>query len=172
MRTPSPGGLPAPTGWSGDRPAAQKVTLEQLVELIGSALAGWQRVDGFSVAGVSSGLFGMAVLWCGLFFATYVRWRVRPPLMKDRLATVAEKAGGIIATSRFCGNTAYVAIKGPVVAFGALHFFMRRTTFSGKCRPVGAAIVGTVEQVGIAAIITILGILTATYLADSRSLLS
>ena len=37
----------------------------------------------------------------------------------------------------------------------------------------GAAIVGTVEQVGIAAIITVpLGILTATYLADSRSLFS
>ena len=38
---------------------------------------------------------------------------------------------------------------------------------------MGAAIVGTVEQVGIATILTVpLGILTATYLADSRSLFS
>ncbi len=35
----------------------------------------------------------------------------------------------------------------------------------------GAAIVGTLEQVGIAAVLSVpLGILTATYLADSRSL--
>ncbi len=179
-----PGGPPLANGDApADRPVRpKKVTLEHLVELIGSALSAWAIVwIGFSIAGVS-GPFGMAVLWCGLFFAIYavVCWRAHGLLlMKDRLATVAVWMGGIIAMIPLVAVIGYVAVKGLAVAFGDFpHFFTSDMTGLTATAPTsavgaGAAIVGTVEQVGIAAIITIpLGILTATYLADSRSLFS
>ncbi len=70
---------------------------------------------------------------------------------------------------------AYVIFKGAAVALGDFpHFFvadMSQLTATSPTTAVGAgaAIVGTVEQVGIAAVLSVpLGILTATYLADSR----
>ena len=127
-----------------------------------------------------TGPLGMAIVWSFLFFGIYavVCWRAHGILlMKDRLATVAVWMGGITAMIPLVAVIGYVILKGAAVALGDFpHFFTSDMTGLTATAPTtavgaGAAIVGTVEQVGIAAILSIpLGILTATYLADSRSL--
>ena len=166
-----------------DRPNRRKrVTTDHLVESIGSALASLAIVWlVFTVAGVSAP-FGLAVAWCGVFFVLYavVCWRAHGVLlMKDRLGTMAIWLGGLIAMVPLAGVIGYVIVKGASVALADFpHFFtsdMSQLTASGPTTAVGAgaAIVGTIEQVGIAAVLSVpLGILTATYLADSRSLFS
>jgi phosphate transport system permease protein len=158
------------------------VTLQQVVELVGSALAAlavaWL---GFTIAGVS-GPLGLIIVWLILFFPIYavVCWRAHGVLLtKDRVATVAVWSGGVIAMVPLVAVIGYVILKGASVALGDFpHFFtsdMTNLTANAPTSAVGAgaAIVGTVEQVGIAAVLAIpLGILTATYLADSLSLFS
>ena len=68
----------------------------------------------------------------------------------------------------------YVIIKGAAAVFGDFpHFLTADMTHLGAAAKItqlgaGAAIVGTVEQVGIATVLTVpLGIMTATYLVDS-----
>ncbi len=182
--SPAGGGAPGPTiDPATDRPNRRKrVTTDHLVESIGSALASLAIVWlVFTVSGVSAP-FGLAVAWCGVFFAVYavVCWRAHGVLlMKDRLGTVAIWLGGLIAMVPLAGVIGYVIVKGASVALADFpHFFtsdMSQLTASAPTTAVGAgaAIVGTIEQVGIAAVLSVpLGILTATYLADSRSLFS
>jgi len=181
---PTDGSAPGvPFGPSGDRPVRpRKVTLQYVVELVGSALSAlaiaWL---GFTIAGVS-GPLGLVIVWLILFFPIYavVSWRAHGVLLtKDRVATVAVWLGGIIAMVPLVAVIGYVILKGAAVALGDFpHFFTSDMTNLTATAPssavgAGAAIVGTVEQVGIAAVLAIpLGILTATYLADSRSLFS
>jgi phosphate transport system permease protein len=64
------------------------------------------------------------------------------------------------------------------VVFARFHFLTADMSQAGGSNPVtavgaGAAILGTLEQVGIATLLTVpLGILTATYLVESRSVLA
>jgi phosphate transport system permease protein len=171
------------TDASTDRPVTpKKVTLQIVVELMGSVLSALAIVWlGFTVAG-QTGPLGIAILWAIAFFGIYavVCWRAHGVLlMKDRLATVAVWMGGITALIPLVAVIGYVILKGMSVALAEFpHFFTADMTQLSAAAPTtavgaGAAVVGTVEQVGIAAILAIpLGILTATYLADSRSLFS
>jgi phosphate transport system permease protein len=174
------GGLPGPPRSRSDRPNRRKrVTTEQLVELVGSALAAVALVwIVFTVTGVSGG-FGLALVSTCVFFVIYgiVCWRAHGILlMKDRMATVAVWIGALCAMIPLAGVIGYVILKGARVALTNFpHFFvvdMSQLTANAPTTAVGAgaAIVGTIEQVGIAAALSVpLGILTATYLADSRS---
>ncbi|MGD0882133.1 MAG: phosphate ABC transporter permease PstA [Acidimicrobiales bacterium] len=169
-----------PGAVGSDRPQrVRKLTLQSTVEFLGSALSALAIVWlGFTIAGIS-GAVGMVIIWVALFFAIYgfVCWRAHGILaMKDRLATAGVWMGGVTAMIPLAGVILYVVIKGAGVALGHFpDFFTKDMSGLSALAPTsavgaGAAIVGTVEQVGIAAIISIpLGILTATYLADSRS---
>jgi phosphate transport system permease protein len=182
MGGPGDGQVAIPTG-GPDRPnRRRRVTTEQLVELVGSALAALTTVwIIFTVAGVSAP-FGLALASTLLFFLIYgiVCWRAHGTLlMKDRLASVAVWIGALLAMIPLAAVILYVIVKGASVALAHFpHFFVAdMSQLTGDSPPTdvgaGAAIVGTVEQVGIAAVLTVpLGILTATYLADSRSLFS
>jgi phosphate transport system permease protein len=166
---------------SVDRPQRRRrVTSQQLVELIGSAVASLCLVGLlFWVTGVS-GPIGFGVSACVVFLTIYaiVCWRAYGVLlMKDRLATVVVWMGGLLAMIPLAAVILYVILKGAYVALAHFpHFFTADMSGLSADAPTsavgaGAAIVGTVEQVGIAAAISVpLGILTATYLADSRSL--
>jgi phosphate transport system permease protein len=158
------------------------VSTDQLVELFGALLASFAVVWlGFKIAGVS-GVVGFGILWSALFFAFYyfVNWRkygVR--VAKDRLAAVAIWIGGAIALVPLVAVIAYVILKGASVVFADFpHFWTADMSGLTATAPVtavgvGASIVGTLEQIAIAAVLTVpLGILTATYLADSNSLFS
>lgn len=167
-------------GDGNDRPNRRKrFTIEQLVEVAGSALASLATIWlTFTVTGVSAP-FGLVIASTLLFFAIYgvVCWRAHGIIvMKDRLASVAVWIGALLAMIPLGAVIGYVIVKGFSVAMGDFpHFFVAdMSQLTGSSPPsavgAGAAIVGTVEQVGIAAVLTVpLGILTATYLADSRS---
>lgn len=166
-----------------DRPIRRpRVSTEQLVEFFGSLLASFAVIWlGFRIAGVSA-VVGFGILWIALFFALYaiVIWRNHGQLaMKDRLATVAVWLGGAIAMVPLVAVIAYVVFKGFSVAMADFpHFWVSDMSGLTATAPVtavgaGAAIVGTLEQVAIAAVLTVpLGILTATYLADSNNIFS
>jgi phosphate transport system permease protein len=163
-----------------DRPTRRRrVTSTHLVEFFGSVLASLAIVWlAFTIAGVS-GPIGFAVVWMAAFFAIYafVCWRSHGSLLaKDRLATVAVWIGAVLAMIPLAAVIGYVIVKGASVALGHFPDFftkdMSQLTATSPTTSVGAgaAIIGTIEQVGIAAVLAVpLGILTATYLADTRN---
>jgi phosphate transport system permease protein len=163
---------------AADRPhRRQRVDRTALNEGLGSAAASFALVwVVFTLAGISA-LFGLVVCWLIAFLTIYgALCRIRHGILiaKDRLATVGIWAGAIIAFIALAAVISYVFIKGFVAVFGGFpHFFVAdMSQLGGNARVrdlgVGAAIVGTVEQVGIATVITVpLGVLTATYLASN-----
>ncbi len=172
----APPGVPS----EPDRPVRRKrVSEASIVESAGSALAAFAAVWlAFTIAG-SSAWFG--ILFCSyfLFLALYgvVLWRRHGVLRtKDRLATIAVWTGAVIALVALLAVVVYVAAKGAPVVFSKFPSFILRDMTGGKSGEtfgVGAAIVGTLEQVAIATIISVpIAYMTATYLVESRSLLS
>jgi len=148
-----------------------------LVELIGSAVAALALVwVVFAVTGIV-GPLGFAACWFGLFTLIYggLCWRQHGTMIaKDRLATVAIWSGALVALAALAAVIIYVVFKGVVAVFGDFpHFLVAdMTKLGGNAKitdvGVGAAIVGTIEQVGLAFLMTVpLGILTATYLVSS-----
>jgi phosphate transport system permease protein len=96
--------------------------------------------------------------------------------MKDRLATVAIWSGALVAFVPLVAVIYFVIIKGGSVFFAHFpHFLVADFSQAGGNAPVtavgaGAAIVGSVEQVGMATLFTVpLGILTATYIVNNRN---
>jgi phosphate transport system permease protein len=146
-------------------------------ELGGSALAA------FAFIGLVLSIAG-AFTWFGWFVASFltfatlyavVCWRLHGIMvMKDRLATLAMWSGASVGFISLVAVMAYVVKQGlPVVWAAFPHFFYADMSQLGATKPVtavgaGAAIVGTVEQIGLAVIMTVpLGIMTGIYLVDS-----
>jgi phosphate transport system permease protein len=148
-----------------------------VVELVGSALAGFSVIYVvFQVLGYGWS-FGMAACAFAAFLVVYgvlCRHLHGVLVMKDRLATTAIWTCAAATFVPLAAVIAFVVVRGaPVVLRGFPRFLytdMSQLSLSGHpVVGVGAAIVGTVEQVGISTLITVpLGILTATYLVDSR----
>ena len=117
---PRANGLAEPPNAGADRPNRRKrLTTEQVVESVGSALAAVALVwIVFTVTGVS-GPFGFAVASICVFFVIYgvVCWRAHGILsMKDRLATVAIWIGALLRHDPAGAVIAYVIFKGAAVA--------------------------------------------------------
>ena len=164
-----------------DKPTRRKrVSRQSVFELLGSAAAALAVVFLISVLFGLSASFGTFILWFILFLAIYgilCRRNHGVLLGKDRLATVAVWSGAVLAMIPLVGVIGYVIFKGASVALADFpHFFTSDMSGLSATAPVtdvgaGAAVIGTLEQVGIAAVLSVpLGILTATYLADSISL--
>jgi phosphate transport system permease protein len=96
--------------------------------------------------------------------------------MKDRLATVAIWTGALIALVALAAVILYVLVKGAPIVFSHFPRFLVLDTSGGKTGNeygVGQSIVGTVEQVLIATLISVpIAFLTATYLVESHSILA
>lgn len=163
-----------------DRPTRKRrVSEESVVEFVGSALAAFGIVwVTFDIIDIST-WFGL--LFCSwlCFLAVYgvVLWLRHGVLhMKDRLATLAVWSGAIVALVALLAVVIYVVVKGaPVVFSGFPGFILHDMTGgkSGNTFGVGAAIVGTLEQVAIATVLSVpIAYMTATYLVESRSILS
>jgi phosphate transport system permease protein len=174
-----PPGRGAGWGPGGDRPNRRRpITSSMLLEGVGSAVAALALVwIVFAVAGIDAPL-GMGFAWFVLFFVIYgvLCWRLYGGLVaKDRMATVGIWAGALVAMFALAAVIFYVVYKGVwAVLDGFPHFLTADMTQLGASSKitqlgVGAAIVGTVEQVGIATVLTVpLGIMTATYLVNSN----
>ena len=173
----TPGQMAGP-GTRRDEPRRpRQVSRAMVLELLGSAASAVAIVwVAFTVAGINAP-FGMLVSWAILFFAIYstLCWTLHGNLIaKDRIATLGIWLGALTALFVLGAVIGYVILKGFSAVFTDFpHFLTADMSALGGASKitelgVGAAIVGTVEQVGIATIITVpLGIMTATYLVGS-----
>jgi phosphate transport system permease protein len=168
-------GYGSPNG--GDRPNKKPSDRAYGIELAGSAMASLAAIWLlFAIAGISAP-FGLLVAWLVSFATVYavIGWRLHGVLvMKDRLATLAVWAGALGALIPLILVVSFVVIKGGAVVIARFpHFFLGDMSQLGANSPVtavgaGPAIVGTVEQVAIATLLTVpIGVMTATYLVDN-----
>jgi phosphate transport system permease protein len=122
-----------------------------------------------------SGGLGFILSWYGTFLVTYwlmSRQRYGRVVAKDRLAAAAISGIGILLVASLMLILVYVAIKG----YHALRltFFVHDQFGVGPlAKPTAggglAAIVGTLEQVGLATLISVpLGMATAVFLSEIR----
>lgn len=173
-------GAPSPPGQT-DRPNRTRRTSRYgLIDFMGgtgAALAVVWLI--FSLGGVSLANFGFFLCWAFLSFSFYgiLVWRRDGILiMKDRLATVAIWTGAVIALVALAAVILYVLVKGFPVVVDHFPRFLVLDTSGGKSGDeygVGQAIVGTMEQVMIATLISVpIAFFTATYLVESRSVLA
>jgi len=168
---------------ASDRPRRKRsVPRSTVIELSGSAVAATALVWlTFTVAGIT-GPLGFAFCVLAAFLAIYglICWQLYGVLsMKDRLATVVIWSGAVAAFIPLVAVILYVVFQGISVVFARFpHFLVADMSGLTATSPVtavgaGAAIVGTVEQVGIAFLITVpLGVLTATYLVNNQNAFS
>jgi len=178
QQAPPPGpGDPVFVAPDPDRPGRRRrIAPDVAAELAISAVSAYAVVWLiFFLSGVT-GPLGFGFCWVVLFLSMYTAYcwnRYGVLVAKDRLATVAIWLGALAALVPLVGVILFVIIKGAAVALeGFPSFFVKDFSQYTPIAPTsavgaGAAIVGTVEQVGIATIVTVpLGILTATYLVD------
>ncbi len=164
-----------------DRPNRPKrISQSSVVEFIGSAMAAFAVIWViFSITGVSAP-FGFIVS-CYLLFITFygiLCWRTHGvSLMKQRMAALMIGSGAILALFALGVVLFDVGVQGGSVAFADFpHFFVADMSRLGADTPVtavgvGPAIVGTAEQVGLAALFTVpIGVLTAMYLVDASGI--
>jgi len=135
----------------------------------------------FTIAGLSApfGLFVSSFLLFLVIYGVVCHSLHGTLVMKDRLATVAVWGGSLTALLALVAVIGFVVFKGAPVVFARFpHFLLADMSNFGGSSPVtnagvGAAIVGSLEQVGLATLISVpLAVLTATYLVNSNSTLS
>ncbi len=171
------------------RPASQPAKVPSSRKI---RLRSWDTIDGLELAGALTGSFaatwlvyeeltpltgglGFFVCWTATFFAIYwlmVRQRLGKLQARDRLAAALVTVIGLVLVVSLIQILAYVIGKG--------YHALRPTFFTKDQFGVGplskptdggglAAIVGTVEQVGLATIISVpLGISTAVFLNEVK----
>jgi phosphate transport system permease protein len=161
-----------------DRPRGiRRRSRDGRIDIFGSAVASlavvWLL---FNLAGVPTGNFGFVFCWAVVSYAIYgvLVWRRHGVLlMKDRLATVAIWTGGVIALIALASVVWTVIVKGGPIVFAHFPRFLVIDSSGGKTGDefgVGQAIVGTIQQVFIASLISVpIAFLTATYLVQSNS---
>ncbi|HXX88966.1 MAG TPA: phosphate ABC transporter permease PstA [Acidimicrobiales bacterium] len=125
------------------------------------------------------GTFVVALIVFLVVYGVVSRLRHGPFVMKDRLAAVYVWVGGALALFPLAQIIWTVTAKGaPVVLDHFPKFLVNDSANAGPLTPVwqsgvGHAIVGTVEQVGIATLLTVpIATLSALYLSESDSPLS
>lgn len=161
----------------------RRVSGSSIVEFFGAALAAIAVIGmTFSVAAVSSSVFGFIVSCYVLFVAFYgvLCWRIHGvAVMKERLAALVIFSGAFVALFVLGVVIWDVLLNGAPVAFADFpHFFVADMSRLGANTPVtlvgvGPSIVGTAEQVGLAALFTVpIGVLTAAYLVDANGVFS
>jgi phosphate transport system permease protein len=172
--------LVPPPPVSSDRPLRRRrLSREGVIDAAGSLAAGVATVWlGFELAGIAIG-FGFVFCSAVLSYTIYgiLVWRRQGILiMKDRLATVAVWTGAVIALVALAAVVLYVVAKGAPVVFAHFPRFIVNDMTGGKSGDaygMGAAIVGTFEQVAIATLISVpIAFMTATYMVESGSVLA
>jgi phosphate transport system permease protein len=163
-----------PTDPADDRPVKrQKVTAADLVEAGVALLAATAVAEFLRIVLHMRSVVGFAIWWYVAFVAVYyllTRDRHDPETAVDRIITLLVWSGAAIIVFVLGWMLATVVSKGlEKLDWG---FFTSDLSKTGPLNPGGGAkhaIIGTLEQVGIAAIVVIpLGILTAVYLHEVR----
>ena len=155
------------------------ITVAAVAELVIPAVAAACLVGvAFALAGLGTGAWmGFVICWSVVFVINYgvaTAKRHGALVAKDRLARLWVVAGSLIALSVLAWILGYVLLNGWYAAFGHefpsfwTHDFSKGGVLDTKAR-IGAlhAIVGTLEQVGLATLVTTpLAVLAAVYLNE------
>ncbi len=163
----------------------RQITLGSVAEVVIPAVAAASLVALiFALVGLgASDWMGFVVCWLAVFIVNYAvasAKRHGVVVAKDRLARLWVVAGAWIALAFLFWILAYVLLNGWYAAFGHqfpsfwTHDFSKGGVLDTKAR-VGAlaAIVGTLEQVGLATLVTTpLAVLAAVYLNEMPGLLA
>jgi phosphate transport system permease protein len=152
-----------------------KVTAEDVLSLVGAAAAAlaldwvlYERALPFT------GVLGFWLCWYGLFLICYtgiatMQWNGLA--VRDRVVAVGLTTSGLLATAIVIDQVGYTLVRGFAVV-KHLSFFTQSMINSGPLSPltdggVGHALVGTLEQIAIATLLSVpLGIAAAVYLAE------
>lgn len=176
-------GVSVMAGATADRPRRrQRWTPGAVWELLGSLVAaGCLVLVAFQFAS-SRPLGGMIASWLLGFVVLYgvlTRLRYGVRVAKDRLATVCIGVGAAIALFPLLEIIISVIVQGAPVVFAHFPaFLIHDMSTAAPSDPVwkggmGHAIVGTIEQVGLATIYTVpISLLTAIYLSETSSAFS
>lgn len=179
-----------------DLRGAPESTASAPTPLLPVRLRSWDRVDAIELLGAAAGSFcltwllfeeltplsgglGLSTCWFGSFIGMYwlmARQRLGPLVAKDRLAAAVVSGLGLLLVAGLAVILGYVVARG----YHALHpsFFTKDQFGVGPLASATAggglaAIVGTVEQVGLATAISLpLGIATAVFLTEIRGRLA
>ncbi|MGH7733830.1 MAG: phosphate ABC transporter permease PstA, partial [Gemmatimonadales bacterium] len=176
---------PSPDAASDRRRRVRQVSADAAAECLGAAVAATATVFVvFSLGGqlAVSNSFGIGLCAFAAFALIYgvvSRTRHGMERAKDRLATLFIWAGSFVAMLPLLFIMWWLVAKGlSVVVADFPHFLVSDSSAAGPRNPVtdagvGAAIVGSLEQVAIAtAVAAPLSILTATFLNESTGVLA
>lgn len=155
----------------------RKVTGADLAEIGVAALAAAALAELTRVVLHMQSLVGLAIWWyvafVGIFFLL-ARDRADVETALDRLVTVLVVSTGVLVCAVLVWMLAFIFVKG--VHLLRWSFFTEDLSKTGPLDPGGGArhaIIGTLEQVGIATIVVVpVGILTAVYLHEVRGRLA
>jgi phosphate transport system permease protein len=159
-----------------DRPIRlQAVTTEDLLSLGGAAVGAlaldwvlFERILPFT------GVLGFWLCWYGLFLAFYASiaaFQWDRLAVRDRIAQAGLTTGGILATAIVVDQVGYTLVRG-WAAVRHTTFFTQTMATAGPLSPltsggVSHALVGTLEQITIATLLSVpLGLMAALYLAE------
>jgi phosphate transport system permease protein len=159
-----------------DRPLRlSRVTAEDVLSIVGAA-AGALALDWVLYERVLpfTGALGFWLCWYGLFLVCYtgvaaLQWDGLA--VRDRVIAVGLTTSGLLATAIVIDQVGYTLVRGFTVV-KHLSFFTQSMLNSAALSPltdggVGHALVGTLEQIAIATILSVpLGIAAAVYLAE------
>jgi phosphate transport system permease protein len=165
-----------PDGPAADRPLRiRRITAEGMLAIGGSAAAAlaldwvlYERVLPFT------GVLGFWICWYALFLIGYTSvaaFQWDGLAVRDKVISVALATSGILATVVVIDQVAYTLVRGATVV-KHLSFFTQSMVNTGPLSPltsggVGHALVGTLEQITIATVLSVpLGIAAALYLAE------
>jgi phosphate transport system permease protein len=170
--------LPGDSHLTHDRPRTTPFPWARVAELAASAVAAAAVVwTPFHLVRLNAP-FGFVICWFAAFaaiFGVVVRQRHGQLELKDGLATVVVWTGLLLALLPLGLLLGFVMVKGAKVVFTNFPSFpflrqdMRHWSPSGPSSRAGmkAAMIGTVEQVGLATMASVpLGVLAATYINE------
>lgn len=155
----------------------RKVTGADVAEVVVAAVAAAAFAELLRIFLHMQSLVGFAIWWYVAFVAVYfllARDRSDVETALDRLVTLLVVSTGLLVCAVLMWMIAFIVIKG--ARFFSWTFFTEDLSKTGPLTPGGGAkhaIIGTLEQVGIATIVVVpIGILTAVYLHEVRGRLA
>jgi len=155
----------------------KRITRDDVVEFVIAAVASFGVVELIRIGLHMRSLVGFAIWWYVAFIAIYfllARDRSDAEVAVDRVVTVVVWSIGMLVVGELAWMVVFIVAKG-------LHrlswsFFTQDLSKTGPLDPGGGAkhaIIGTLEQVGLAAFVVVpVGILTAVYLHEVRGRLA
>jgi len=169
------------------RPAPQRrirlraVTADEALPLFGAAAGAialvWLLYEQVLPLSGALGFWVCCYVVFLIFYATVTAMTAGRQAVKDRLAAVAAASAGLFALAAVAGQIGYIAFRG-WAAVTHLNFWTQTMQATGSLQPLTSggvlhAVVGSLEQLGIATVLAVpLGVTAAVFLSEVGGLLA